>query len=53
MHVNEVYELFIGYSNLNPVSKEMKANGSSTLIKSKNKIIVVSSYQKMKKKQNN
>lgn len=40
-HVNQVFELFVGYSNLNRETKEMRANGSSTLIKGKNKIILV------------
>lgn len=43
-HVNQVFDLFVGYSNLNRETKEMKANCSVTLIKGKNKIILVSYF---------
>lgn len=41
-HINNIYELFVGYSYLNRDTKEMKANASSTLVKGENKTILVS-----------
>lgn len=41
-HVNQIIELFIGYSHLDKAQEEMKANSTVTLVKGKNKIILVS-----------
>lgn len=41
---NQVIELFTGYSYCNKETQEMKANASVTLVKSENKIILVSCF---------
>lgn len=41
---NVVIELFTGYSYSNKETQEMKANASVTLVKSENKIILVSRF---------
>ena len=41
---NQVIELFTGYSYANKETQEMKANASVTLVKSENKIILVSCF---------
>lgn len=41
---NQVIELFTGYSYSNKETQEMKANASVTLVKSENKIILVSCF---------
>ena len=41
-HINQVFQLFIGYSMFDKSRDEMKANCSVTLIKSESKNILVS-----------
>lgn len=41
-HENHIVELFVGYAYLQKDKQEMLANCSVTLVKGKNKIIVVS-----------
>ena len=41
---NQIIELFTGYSYSNKETQEMKANASVTLVKSENKIILVSCF---------
>lgn len=41
-HVNQIIELFVGYSHLEKGKNEMKANSTVTLVKGKNKTILVS-----------
>ena len=40
-HENHIIELFVGYSILDEISQEMKANCSVTLIKGEKKTILV------------
>lgn len=41
VHNNQIIELFVGYSLLDPKTDEIKANSSVTLVKGESKVILV------------